>query len=348
MPDVVAEESQAAAPLGAALQQMILGFTVSQALYVTAKLGIVDVLHDGPKTSPEIAGAVGAHEPALRRLLRALTTIDILVEDDGRFAATAEGDLLRSDHPQSVRPWAIFLGAPIVWRPWGALEEAIRPGTPAFDRVFGEGFFSYLEHSPEDGAVFHAMATSSSSGAVPAILAAYDFSGFTRIVDVGGGEGALLRGILERYPHAMGVLYDLPSVVAGADALRKPAMTARCEIVGGNMFQSVPAGGDAYVLRSIIHDWSDPEAIQILRKCREAVSGEGKLVLVENVVTPHNRPDFAAKFWNAAWEDLQMLVLLTGRKRTEADFLELYAAAGFRLTRVIPAAGVAIIEGVPV
>jgi hypothetical protein len=346
---MVAEKPQAATPAGAALDQMIWGFAISQALYVTARLGIVDVLRDGPKSSPEIAGAVGAHEPALRRLLRALTTVNILVEDDnGRFAATAEGDLLRSDHPQSARRFALFLGSPLMWRPWGALDEAIVTGKPTFDRIFGEAYYSYLARNSEDGAVFNAAMTSGSGAVVPSILAAYDFSSFTRIVDVGGGEGALLRGILEQCPHTTGVLYDLPPVVAGADALREPALAARCEIIGGDMFQTVPTGGDAYVLRAIIHNWSDHEAIQILRKCREAIRREGKLLLIEYVLAPLAAPDGATRAWNSAWVDLTMLVLVTGLERSEAEFRALYAAAGFKLTRVIPTGGGAIIEGVPV
>jgi hypothetical protein len=308
MSEMVTEESQAATSAGAALDQMIWGFAVSPAVYVTAKLGIVDVLSDGPKSSPEIASAVGAHEPALHRLLRALTSANILVEDaNGRFAATAEGDLLRSDHSRSARRSAIFLGSPFMWRPWGALDEAIVAGTPTFDRIFGEAYYAYLARNAEDRAVFNAAMTSGSGAAVPSIVAAYDFSGFTRIVDVGGGEGALLRGILERCPHATGVLYDLPPVVAGADALRELALAARCEIIGGDMFQTVPSGGDAYVLRGVIHNWGDREAVQILRRCREAMSDEGTLLLVEFVLAPSNAPDVATRAWNAAWVDLTML-----------------------------------------
>lgn len=337
------DEPQATPPPGTALRQMIWGFTISQALHVTAKLGIIDVLRPGPLTSLQIAAAVGAHEPALRRLLRALTTVALLVEDEnGRFAATPEGELLRADHPQSLRPWALFLGAPFVWRPWGALADAVMTGTPSFDHTFGEAFFAYLAHSPEDSVVFNAAMTSGSEGDLPAILAAYDFSGFGTIVDVGGGEGVFLRDILERYPQARGVLYDLPAVVATADVIRESAVAARCEMVGGDMFRAVPSGGDAYLLKSIIHDWNDPEALQILRNCREAIGAEGKILVVDGIIAPPNVPDFAK------WVDLTMLVLLTGRERSEAEYRDLYAAAGFTLTRVIPMGAQAIIEGVPV
>ncbi|MFL5800500.1 MAG: methyltransferase [Roseiflexaceae bacterium] len=319
------------------------GFTVSQAVYVTAKLGIVDVLRDGPQTAGEIAATVGAHEPSLRRLLQALTTVDILVDDrHERFVATPTGELLRSAHPQSVRAFAISMGGPLAWRPWVQLCAAIQTGTPAFDHVYGESFFDYLGHQPEEAAVFDAAMTNLSSADLPAILQAYDFTGLTKIVDVGGGQGALLRGILERYPHATGVLFELLSVVADAHDLKASAVAARCTFVGGDMFRFIPTGGDAYILRSILHDWSDAEALQILRNCRQAIADHGKLLVVELLLTPPNAPDFAK------WLDLNMLVLLTGRERSEAEFRELYAAAGFRLTRIIPLGGRAIIEGVPI
>jgi O-methyltransferase domain/Dimerisation domain len=339
---MIAEEPSVAPPPGVALNQMIWGFTVSQAVYVTAKLGIVDVLRHGSASSREIAAATGASEPALRRLLRALTTVAILVEDgDGKFAATAEAELLRSDHPQSLRPWAIFMGSPFIWGPWGALDDAVVTDKPAFDQVYGEPFFTYLGHTPQDAAVFHTAMTSGSSSTLPAILQAYDFSDCTTIVDVGGGHGALLRGILERYPQATGVLFDLLPVVAEAQELKASAVAARCTFVGGDMFRSLPPGGDIYILRAILHDWSDADAIQILRNCRQAIADHGKLLVVESLLTPPNVPDIAK------WLDLTMLVLLTGRERSEAGFRELYAAAGFRLTRIIPSGGPAIIEGVP-
>jgi hypothetical protein len=173
-----------------------------------------------------------------------------------------------------------------------------------------------------------------------AILDAYDFSGLSRIVDVGGGHGALLRDILERYPDSRGVLCDLPSVVAGATELKCSDVAARCELVAANFFESAPAGGDAYILKRILHDWSDDEAIQILKNCRRAITAEGKLLVIEQVVKPSNQPD------PAKWMDLNMLTLLTGRERTETEFSEIYARAGFKLTRIIPAMRLSIVEGV--
>jgi hypothetical protein len=325
-----------------AIRDMLWGFAVSQAVYVVAKLAIFDFLGDEPKTSGELADLVGAHEPSLRRLLRALTSVNLLTEDDGRFGATLMGDQLRSDHPESWRPFALGLGWPVNWQPWGELEQTILTGQPAFDRIHGVPFFEYFEQHAEAGAIFNTAMTSLSSIDLRAILAAYDFSEFTKIVDVGGGHGALLRGILEHYPHAHGILCDLPSVVAGAHELKNAAVEARCELVGIDMFQSVPAGGDIYILKSILHDWNDDEAVQILRNCRQAISDQGKLLHIGEVIKPSNEPDFAK------WLDLNMLVNLTGRERTEAEFRELYATTGFRLTRLIWTEGPTIVEGIPI
>lgn len=336
-------DHQAGSSQQTALFKMIRGFEVSQALYAAAKLAVFDILADGPKTSSEIASAAGAHEPSLRRLLRFLTAVDILLEDNsGRFAATEMGELLRADHPQSVRAWALMFGAAFFWRPWGQLYETILTGLPAFNRVYGEPEFSFLSHNPDEATAFNAAMTSGTSGLLTDLLDACDLSGLTRIVDVGGGQGALLRGILERYPRAKGVLCEMPSVAAQARELRGSAVEKRCEFAGGDMFQSVPLGGDAYILKWIIHDWNDAEAIQILRNCRQAISDKGKIMLVERIIGPSNQPD------PAKWSDLMMLVMLTGRERTEPEYRELYAAAGFKLTRVIPAGEFSIIEGIPV
>lgn len=340
---MVREEVRTSRPQGASLTEMIWGHAVSQALYVTAKLSIVDQLRDAPKSSHELANAVGAHEPSLRRLLRALTTIDILREDAaGRFSATAVGERLGSDHPQSERAMAILMGSPMVWQSWGDLHASIMSGTPAFDQVFGESFFAYLGHAPQDGAIFNTAMTRGSGNDVPNILAAYDFSRYTRIVDVGGGEGALLRSILERYPHMTGIVCDLPSVVAAAHELRSSPVADRCEFVGMDMFQSVPAGGDVYILKSILHDWNDEQVLKLLQNCREAIAEHGKLLHIGTVLKPSNQADFGK------WLDLTMLVLLPGRERTASELQTLYATAGFQLTRVIPTDGPTIVEGSPV
>jgi O-methyltransferase/methyltransferase family protein len=334
-------ETEASEPASSQLIQLTWGFMASQAFHVAAKLAVFDVLRDGPKTVREVAEATDSQEIPLRRLLRFLTTLDVVTEDEkGRFSSTTLGALLRSDHPQSVRPMALMYGEPFFWRAWGDLYETVKTGKPAFERVFGQPFFEYLAQNPEEGAIFNAAMTGFSKIDVPAILEAYDFSGLARIVDVAGGHGALLRTILERYPDSRGVLCDRPSVIAGATELKRSDVATRCELVAADFFKSVPAGGDAYILKWILHNWNDDEAVHILKNCRRGIAAGGKVLALEQVVKPSNQPD------PAKWMDLNMLTLLTGRERTEAEFGELYARAGFKLTRVVPAMRLSIVEGV--
>jgi hypothetical protein len=336
------DDSPPVAPPGAQVIQLLWGFMVSQAVHVAAKLAVFDVLRDGPKTAGEVAAACRAQAPAVHRVLRFLTTVDVLREDDdGRFSATALGDTLRSDHPQSMRPLALMY-AELFWDAWGKLYETVKTGRPGFQCAHGEAMFDYLQQRPAAAAIFNAGMTSASGLDVPLLLAAYDFSAFRTIVDVGGGHGALLRAILERAPNSVGVLCDRPEVLAGATELTKSAVAQRCTLVGIDMFESVPAGGDAYVLKRILHDWSDDESVVILRNCRRAIAADGKVLVMDAVVKPPNQPD------PAKWMDLNMLALLTGRERTETEFGELFAKAGFRLTRIVPTTRVSIVEGVPV
>ena len=317
---------------------------IAQALHVAAELRIADVVAKGPRTPDELAEATRTHEPSLRRLLCALASLGVFAEDaTGRFGNTPLSERLRSDHPESVRAWAVMLGAAFVWRPWGELGAAVGTGEPAFDAVYGTSLFEHFAKHRDDAAVFDAAMTAGSSiGAVP-LLAAYDFSSFERIVDVGGGQGALLHGILSANPAVRGILYDLPAVITGAGALRAGPIADRCEVVGGSFFDRVPAGSDGYVLKNVIHDWNDEDAVRILKNCRRAIRRDGRLLLIEGVLRPANEPD-PLKFL-----DLMMLVLVRGRERTESEFRTLLREAGFSLTRVIPTAGgSAIIENRPI
>jgi hypothetical protein len=338
--DIESKEPEPAVSPAARIEHLLVGYQATQALYAAARLGIFDVLHGSRRSLDEIAVAAGADKPPLRRLLRFLVTLDMLSEDnDGLFAATQMGDLLRQDHPESQYPWAVLLGSPLMWRSWGELYQSVLTGRPAFDRVFGQSLFEYLEQNSEEAAAFDAAMTISTIPSVP--FDAYDLPSFTKIVDVGGGQGALLRSILERYPHIRGVLYDLPWVVAGAHELMNSAVADRCEIAGGDMFQSIPEGGDAYILQRIVHDWSDADAIRILKKCRQAMGDQGKVLLIEAIVQPSAKSDVAAA------GDLMLLVLTTGHERTEDEFRQLYEAAGLRLNRVVCLGDSWIIEGLP-
>lgn len=315
---------------------------VVQSIHVVARLGLADILGPEPQTIDELAKATRVHAPSLKRVLRALTTVGVFAEDaDGRLRHTGLSETLRTDHPESVPAWALMLGAHFVWRPLGDLYESVRTGTPGFSRLYGERFFEWVKTHPEDGAVFNDAMTSGSARRLPAVLAAYDFSCFERIVDVGGGHGALLAGILYAIPKVRGVLYDLPNVVAGAEALRAPEIAARCEIVGGDFFKSVPADGDGYILSRVIHDWDDDAALKILHNCRSVIRLDGRLLLVEGVSKPPNEPD-PNKFLDV-W-----FIGSGGCERSEAEYRALLRRGGFTLARVVSTGGSsAILESRP-
>jgi hypothetical protein len=317
------------------------GAIAVQAIHVAARLALADLVADGPKSIKELAEATHAHEPSVARLLRALTSLGVFAEDaTGRFRQTALSDTLRSGHPESIRPFAMMIGAHFVWAPSGALDQTVRTGQPSFERAYGAPFFEYLAGHSDDANVFNA-AMSSSPGYLAAIVGAYDFSKFERIVDVGGGHGLLLARILFSNPRLCGVLYDLPAVVAGASALRQEPIGERCEIIGGDFFKGVPVGADAYLLKGIIHDWNDEAALTILKGCRRAIQPDGRLLIVEAVLTPSTDPATALM-------DMLMMVLTSGRERTESEFRTLLQEAGFSMLQVIRSAGVSIIESRPV
>jgi SAM-dependent methyltransferase len=316
------------------------GLIIAQAIHAVARLRIPDLLASGPKTIGELAAESGAHPPTLERLLRVLSGFGMFASTpDGRFQNTPPTDRLRSDFPGSRRGSAMFLPAHFLWRPLGELYESVRSGEPAFQRIFGQTFFEYLDAHPDDATVFNAVMTQGVAWTTPALLAAYDFSRFERVVDVGGGEGALLRDILVATPGLQGVLLDLPEVVARASEVLTGAISPRCQIVGGNFFDSVPEGADAYVLKGVLHDWPDEDAARILRNTRRAIRPDGTLILIEGVVDMGGRP--------VGPMELLMLVI-GGRERTQAEFRSLLAATGFSLTRIIPTETSSLIECRPV
>lgn len=312
------------------------GIVAAQAIHTAAKLRIPDLLASSAKTAAELAADAGADPAALECLLRALSTFGIFsLTADGRFANTPLSDQLRVDHPQSQREAALFLPAAFLWRPIGELHESVRTGEPAFPRIFGRQFFDYLAVNPEDATVFNTVMTQGISYTAPALLAAYDFSRFKRVVDVGGGQGALLREILSATPGLEGILYDLPPAVAHATEVLGRDIAPRCQIFAGSFFDSVPEGGDLYIMKGVIHDWPDEDALKILRNTRRAIGRSGTLLLIENLVDAPARP--------VGVMELLMLVI-GGRERKEADFRSLLAGAGFEVIGVIPAATSSLIE----
>ena len=315
----------------ARMAELIFGYMATQAISVAAKLGIADLVADAPRTAEELADKTGAHALSLVRLMQMLSSIGVFEEDAaGRFRNTALGETLRSDHPSSFRGTAIMNGTLLFWKPWADLHETIMSGQTAFDRVFGATFFDYLTAHADDAAIFNAGMTASSSQASSAFLTAYDFSRFERIVDIGGGHGLLLNAILLANPQSRGVLFDQPPVVAAATIVRSGPVAQRCEIIGGDFFRTVPEGGDLYVMKQIIHDWNDEDALKILKSCRRAMTRKGKLLLLEQVLKPVNEPDLGKFF------DVHMMVLVNGRERTESDFRALLRGADLSLTRIIP------------
>jgi hypothetical protein len=329
----------------AELMRMLQGFQVSQALHVVAKLGIADLLAGGPRTSDDLARATATHPRALHRLLRAVASVGVVAEDGaGAFGLTEVGQYLRADDPRSVRGSAIYMGDPMMYGTWQHLLHSVTTGEPAFRHLHGVNPWEYRARRPDADALFNDAMTSSSLRQRDAVVASYDFSGARTVVDVGGGHGALLAGILAANPPARGVLFDQPHVVAGAEhALREAGVADRCAVVGGSFFEVVPDGGDAYVLKAIVHDWDDAQATAILRTCRRAMGPDATLLLVELVIEPGNTPD------PAKYMDLIMLVMLGGQERTADEFAALLDAAGFRLSGITPtASGLSVIEAKPV
>ena len=337
------EQGQAATPIEE-LRHLIFGFRITQALYAATELGVADLLADGPRGADDLAAACGAHAPSLYRVLRLLASEGVFTEThDGRFALTPMAEVLRSDTPGSLRPMALFSGSEMTWRSWGSLVHAVRTGQPAFDHVHGSDLFEYFRHHPDEWAVFDQLMTTQTAPITRAVAAAYDFSPCKTIVDVGGGRGALALGLLEAYPHLRGVVFDQPAVAAAAKQVIEAAgLAGRCEAIGGDFFTSVPEGGDAYLAKYILHDWDDERCVAILRACRRAVSADGRLLVIELLVPPGEARSYAKS------QDVNMLVSLTGRERTEAEYRSLFAAAGFTLARMIPAHGeLHAIEGLP-
>jgi DNA-binding transcriptional ArsR family regulator len=301
---------------------------------VAAQLGVADALANGPLPIDELAARVGADADALRRLLRALISRGIFRQRrDGRYELNSLADTLRSDAPVSMVWAARFYGSREQRERWTLLEDSIRTGTAVVPALHGKGSFDYFAEEPELAELFNRTMTSISELTDASVVAGYDFSGYPTIVDVGGGHGPLLAAILAAAPASRGVLYDLPQVVASAPSLlRKHNVADRVRTAGGSFFDSVPGGGDAYILKNIMHDWPDEKAVQILRNVRAAAGPKATVLLIELVIPNHDR-DFAGK-----WADLEMLLNLASRERTAAEYRDLLSQAGFRMTRVVQTA----------
>ena len=331
------------------LHSMITGGWIAASLHTAAVLGIAELLAGGPRTAHALAGSTGTDPDALRRLLRMLATHGVFAEcEDGSFAQTESSTLLCADAPGSLRAMLLMYGSDVWRKPWDQMLHAIRTGETAFSKVHGAEVFEYMQRDDEFAAIFNQAMTEGSARLAAGIVAAYDFSRFTVVIDVGGGQGWLLSAILRATPAARGILVDLPHVIESArPLLEQRGVADRCELVGSSFFESVPAGGDAYVMKWILHDWNDAKATQILRVVRAAIPPGGRLVVFDRVL-PERVMDGEPAYQSNTLADLNMLVNVTGRERTEAEFRALLTAGGFALSsaRSLPS-GLGIVEGVP-
>lgn len=336
-------------PPAAQLLQMIMGKASTQLLYVVAELGIADLLGDGPMSVAELAAVTDADEAALYRVLRALAGMGVFAETgkragERRFELTPLARPLRSDASDSVRDFARMAGSRWHNRAWAELLQSVMTGEPAFNLAFDEDLFDHLTAHPDRFDLFNAAMTSLSNQDADAMLRAYDFSDLETIVDVGGGHGYLLTEILKAHPGAHGVLLEIPDVARGArETTREAGVGDRCEVIEGDFFETVPEGGDLYILKLIIHDWDDGRAVDLLRNCRRAMADDAKLLVANSVIPPGNDP------YPGKMIDIEMLAMTPGgRERTEEEFRQLFQEAGFELSRTIPTASyLFLLEGRP-
>jgi len=325
------------------LYHLAIGHYMSNALRLAAELRIADLLSDGPRHASELAESTGTHAPSLHRLMRTLAGLGILTEREGqRFALTALGEALKTGAPGSARSTVMAFCGPAFWRAWEGFGHSLATGETGFEKMAGLPLFDYLAQHPEEASHFSEAMVGYHGAEPPAVAAAYDFGRFGTIVDVGGATGNMLAAILSRHAAPRGVLFDRPHVVAEAPALLKAHGVAdRVTIDGGSFFERVPAGGDAYVLSHILHDWNEDQCLTILGHCRRAMAPDGRLLIVETVLPPGDTPH------QGKVQDMVMLVLPGGQERTEAEYADLFGKAGFKLSRVVPTESiVSIVEAV--
>ena len=324
--------------------QMISGIWLSQLIYAAAKLGIADLLKDGPKSIEELANSTGTHAHSLYRALRALASHGIFKEvESKRFDLTPLAETLQSGVPGSMRYMSIHVSEEYYFYPFGKILYTLQTGESAFDHFHGMGLFEYLAQHPDTGKEFDEAMTDYVLQMHRSFADAYDFSGVKKVVDVGGGHGTLIKSILKANPTLTGILFDRPSVIEGSrKSIEAAGLAERCEVVDGNFFESVPSGGDIYILSSIIHGWNDEDSAKILRNCHRAMMDNGKLLLGDVVIPTDNEPFFGKM------QDINLMIASdSGRERTKEEFEKLYEMSGFKLTRIIPTQSLgSIVEGV--
>lgn len=325
------------------LRELIFGQLVSQALQAVVRLGVAEQLKSGPRTAQQLATAVRARADILARVLRSLAAYGVFVErSDGRFELSPAGEMLCRG-PRTLHSFLQMFSSPWNQGPFSKLDGLLTGGDPAFEASMGTPFFEYLRQHPEAGDLFNEVMTDFLGRVHKAAADAYDFSGAKTIVDVGGGHGSLMVEVLKRNPKASGIIFDLPDLRKGVEeTIERFGLTNRCRFIGGNFFESVPKGGDVYLLSRVLHDWDDQHAQRILSHCREAVA-DGRLLLVEQIMLPDNQRSFTKL------TDLWMMIMFNeGRERTESEYHFLLNSAGFRLNRIVPTAVTdCVIEALP-
>jgi ubiquinone/menaquinone biosynthesis C-methylase UbiE len=329
------------------LLESVTGSWAAQAIYVAAELGISDHLAQSPLSAENLASAVSAHASSLHRLLRALSTLNICKErEDGLFEITSKGLLLKTGAPDSLRSWILWWGGHL-WNVWGSLLYSVRTGESARKWLTGKDGFEHLEKNPEAAKIFSQAMVELTRLASTSIVHAYDFSQLNTVMDVGGGYGELLLAILKKNTSVAGILFDLPHAIDNAKLhWEKSGLTSRCRFISGNFSKSVPHGADAYILKSVIHDWDDEKSKVILENCRKAMPKNGRLILIERVLPDKFKTSSAHQA--AARSDLTMLIALAGRERTESDFRNLLKSAGFSVNKILQANdALSIIEAFP-
>ena len=326
------------------LIQMGTAYWVSRIVFVAAKLGLADRLAEGPKSAADLAGSTGAHSRSLHRLMRTLAGLGILSERaDHSFSLTPLGEALKTGAPGSARSSILSLAGQWAWRAWEEFPHSVNTGDTAMEKAWGMPIFEFLAKHPQEASYFSEAMVGIHGEEPPAIAAAYDFSNFETIIDVGGATGNLLTAVLARYPEPHGVLFDLPHVVLDAPALiTERRLSDRVVIEEGNFFERVPVGGDAYLLSHIIHDWNEDQCLTILSNCRKAMKPSSKLLIIEFVLPVGDTPHFGKL------ADMVMLAIPGGEERTEQEYGTLLQKAGFRLSKVVPTdSPVSVVEAVP-
>ena len=324
--------------------QLATGYIASTALQVSVQLRIADRLASGPRAVGDLAREAAVKEEPLYRVLRAAASVGVFEEIAPRqFALNAAAAMLRSDVPGSLYPMVRWISEPFHMRVYADIMHSLTTGAPAAAKTAGMPVFEYFARDPELSGLFNDAMTSFSGMVVPAVLEAYDFSEINVLVDVAGGHGGVVSGVLQRYPQMRGILCDLDHVIAGArERLRAIGLADRITCVVTDIFNEVPAGGDAYLMKHIIHDWDDERAGVILRNIRKVLADHGRVILLDSVIAPGNAPDFGKLI------DLEMLVMPGGKERTADEFRDLFAANGYELTRIVPTqSALSVIEARP-